>query len=104
MNMILKGSVFLLVMMLFAPLVAHSDVTGGGWIRGASGGKATFAVDINNGSGSFAYHDREFRSSDFPGGVNIVGNLSVFSAGGGVRDASGTYMAAQGGTSGFIRA
>ena len=33
MIMIFKRSVFLLVLMLFAPLVAHSDVTGGGWIR-----------------------------------------------------------------------
>src|ERR1700758_668476 len=103
MIMIFKRSVFLLVLMLFAPLVAHSDVTGGGWIRGANGGKATFEVDINDGSGSFTYLDKGFRSSYFPKGVNILGNLSVFSTGAGVRDASGSYMAAQGGTSGFIR-
>ena len=109
MTMILKRSVFLLVMVLFAPLVAHSEVTGGGWITGADGGRATFNVDIcctdsPTHTGTFTYHDKEFRSSDFPNGVNIQGTVQSTGMAPGVISASGPYTAAQGGTSGFLRA
>ena len=104
MTMILKRSVFLLVMVLFAPLVAHSEVSGGGWIPGANTGKATFNVDINSDthSGTFTYQDKGFRSSDFPNGVNIQGMIQSTGMAPGVISATGTYTAAQGGTSGFV--
>src|ERR1051325_2725707 len=109
MTMILKRSLLLLVLVLFAPVVAHSQgtqVSGGGWIRGANGGKATFDVDMDDdGTGNFAYQDKGFRSSNFPRGVNIDGIIdSVFQTGTETIEAFGTYTAYQDGISGYFKA
>jgi len=104
--MILKQLLFLSVVALFAPVVARCEVTGGGWILGANGGKATFDVEVNDdGSGTFSYFDKGFRSSDFPNGVNIVGMIeSLQFTGTGVVQTAGTYIAKQRGTSGYFTA
>ena len=78
----------------------------GGWITGANTGRATFSVDINGDThtGTFTYQDKGFRSPDFPNGVNIQGMIHSTGEAPGVISASGSYTAAQGGTSGFLRA
>lgn len=103
-NIHMRRFVLLLAVALFAPVTARSEVTGGGWIRGVNGGKATFSVDLaDDGTGTFTYKDSNFRNSDFPKGINLEGiiessGLVYFDT----VEASGSYTAKRGGTSGYF--
>jgi hypothetical protein len=96
------GFVCAIVLGVLVPNAAHAQVTGGGWIPGVNGGKATFGFDVSPaGTGNITYHDSSYTSSAFPNGVNIHG--TVLAAGfiaPGTVEIEGTYTAEQGGTSG----
>lgn len=98
-----------LLLSALVPATAHAqiDVTGGGWIPGrqGDGSRATFGFDVVSdasgaATGDIVYHDRTFRNSYFPKGVNIHATPTSVSDRNGSVEVLGTYEAAQRGTSG----
>lgn len=67
------------------------EIKGGGWLAGAAGGKATFAVngkcveqELFPGSGeAYTFHEGQFQYHDKSVGVSFHGDFNAWIAGGG---------------------